>query len=289
MEIDGTTVVPRFPAATAATSAAGAILFPWPNRVRGARWRYGGEEQLLAVTEPESGNALHGLVAAEDFEVTEIGTSEVVLSTTVDGAEGYPFTLDLRVAYRLAGAGMEVAYSVQNRSARRAPVAIGAHPYLRLGDQDVSDLELVVSAARTLLLGPDNLPRDQIDVAGTPYDLRQGARVGSMPGHAVYVDSDLDPPGPRRLVRRLRGRRGQIELWTDSQMQWTQVYRCELPLLGGDGVQVTALAVEPMTAPPDALNSGEGIRWVEPGAVWEVRWGLAVGPAVPNPASGGVP
>jgi aldose 1-epimerase len=35
-----------------------------------------------------------------------------------------------------------------------------------------------------------------------------------------------------------------------------------------------ALAVEPMTAPPDALNSGQGLLWLEPEQSWEGSWGL---------------
>jgi aldose 1-epimerase len=29
-----------------------------------------------------------------------------------------------------------------------------------------------------------------------------------------------------------------------------------------------------MTAPPDALNSGQGLIWLEPGATWQGSWGL---------------
>ena len=34
------------------------------------------------------------------------------------------------------------------------------------------------------------------------------------------------------------------------------------------------MAIEPMTAPPDALNSGDGLRWLSPGDTWEARWGI---------------
>ena len=37
---------------------------------------------------------------------------------------------------------------------------------------------------------------------------------------------------------------------------------------------MTAIAVEPMTAPADALNSGLGLRWIEPGASWSGHWGI---------------
>jgi aldose 1-epimerase len=43
------------------------------------------------------------------------------------------------------------------------------------------------------------------------------------------------------------------------------------PKGAGEGL---AVAVEPMTAPPDAFNSGEGVRWLEPGEHWSVNWGV---------------
>jgi aldose 1-epimerase len=29
-----------------------------------------------------------------------------------------------------------------------------------------------------------------------------------------------------------------------------------------------------MTAPADALNSGEGLRWLAPGETWHLSWGI---------------
>ena len=40
----------------------GRVLVPWPNRVRDGRYRFDGAEHRLELTEPERGNALHGLV-----------------------------------------------------------------------------------------------------------------------------------------------------------------------------------------------------------------------------------
>ena len=36
-----------------------------------------------------------------------------------------------------------------------------------------------------------------------------------------------------------------------------------------------AVAIEPMTAPADAFNSGMGLRWLAAGEEWVVRWGIA--------------
>jgi aldose 1-epimerase len=34
------------------------------------------------------------------------------------------------------------------------------------------------------------------------------------------------------------------------------------------------VAIEPMTAPADSLNTGEGLRWLEPGEEWIAAWGI---------------
>jgi aldose 1-epimerase len=42
-------------------AGAGQLLTPWPNRVDGGRYVFGGTEYQLALTEPARGNAIHGL------------------------------------------------------------------------------------------------------------------------------------------------------------------------------------------------------------------------------------
>ena len=58
----------------------------------------------------------------------------------------------------------------------------------------------------------------------------------------------------------------ETEVWQDGDWQWLQLFITRsFPTARGP---VTAIAVEPMTAPADALNSGLGLRWIEPGATW---------------------
>ena len=40
----------------------GQLLMPWPNRIRDGRYTWDGAEQQLPLSEPDRGNALHGLV-----------------------------------------------------------------------------------------------------------------------------------------------------------------------------------------------------------------------------------
>jgi aldose 1-epimerase len=64
----------------------------------------------------------------------------------------------------------------------------------------------------------------------------------------------------------------ETEVWQDGDWEWLQLFITRsYPSAEGP---VTAIAVEPMTAPADALNSGIGLRFIEPGASWSGSWGI---------------
>jgi aldose 1-epimerase len=61
-------------------------------------------------------------------------------------------------------------------------------------------------------------------------------------------------------------------LWQDLDWGYLQVFTTDnFPRESSFG---RAIAVEPMTAPPDALNSGQGLIWLDPDAGWQGSWGL---------------
>ena len=67
----------------------------------------------------------------------------------------------------------------------------------------------------------------------------------------------------------VRSRGGGARLWFDEAFGYAQVFTLEDVTPGRHGV-----AIEPMTCPPDAFNSGEGLIVLEPGAAWTGRWGI---------------
>ena len=252
--------------------SAGVILVPWPNRVADARWTHEGSTELLEVTEPALGNALHGLLADRTSAVLSRDTSSVVLTAAIDEPPGYPFRLDTSAAYTLTARGVRVIHRIANRGSRRAPVALGAHPYLLLGDRPVGDLVFTTSARRALRLDDRHLPVGSFPVEGTAFDLRAGCRVRDMPWHAGYTDLQEHPShGFRhRLADPVTGDAGVLE--AGRAFAWLQTYVTdEFP---GTTPGELAVAIEPMTSPPDALNSGEGLRRLGPGDTWEARWGI---------------
>lgn len=270
LRVDGVDLVRGAPDGPVAAS--GAVLVPWPNRVRGARWMLGGEPQRLEPTEPGAGNALHGLVAGTRFR-TSATADAVQLTADVMHPPGYPFALEVAVSYRLTSVGVDAAIALTNRSGRPAPVAVGVHPYLRVGDAAAGDLRVQLQADRTLLLGADNLPLGEAPVAGTTYDLRLPTPVRQAPAHAAFTALSAVAG---RVAARLTdlSRSFAVELWADERFRWMQLYVPDrFPGLGPDEV---AVALEPMTAPPDALNSGIDLEWLAPAATWTLRWGIAL-------------
>ncbi|GAA2287027.1 aldose 1-epimerase family protein [Glycomyces scopariae] len=269
LRVHGRDLVEPTAAAADPPGMAGAVLAPWPNRVASARWTYDGAEQRLAVTEPEFGHANHGLLADRDFTVRHATPDTVTLAAAIDGEPGYPFRLDVAVTYRLAPDGLDAATAITNRGDRPAPAATGAHPYLRAGDAPAAALRLDADRAR--LPGRTHLPGPPFAVAGTGYDLREPVPFARLPRHLTYERAQ----GPSR--HRLTAPDGtSVELRADANHRWFQLYVD--PALATDDGPRAAIAVEPMTAPPDALNTGEGLHWLAPGETWTVEWGLRLQP-----------
>jgi len=252
----------------------GIILSPWPNRVRAGRWVLDGEPQQLDITEPARGGALHGLLQFADYEVTEQTPDAVTLAATIYPQHGWPFLLETWVRYELESDGLTVTHGARNLSTARAPYATGSHPYLKVGDAPIAELQLTVPASTYFAVDERLDPTAEVDVAGTPYDVRTPHRVGDLVFDTAFGGVEhADVANGRGDVAWLTAPDGsRTTLWQSTEWGYVQVFTTHL-MPSADG-PIDAIAIEPMTAPPDALNSGQGLVWIEPGASWEGSWGL---------------
>ncbi|MEO8095581.1 MAG: aldose 1-epimerase family protein [Pseudolysinimonas sp.] len=251
----------------------GIALAPWPNRVRDARWSLDGGTQQLDITEPDRGSALHGLLQFTDYEVLEQTPDAVTLGAFIAPQHGWPFALDTWVRYALEPDGITVTHGVRNRSAQRSPWASGTHPFVRVGDTPVEQLVLTAPAASYFEVDDRLNPTAESPVTAD-VDLRGGRVVGELSLDTAYGALEHASPangrGESAWLDAPDGARTTV--WQDLDWGYLQVFTTSLfPRSDGLG---TAVAIEPMTAPPDALNSGQGLIWVEPGATWEGCWGL---------------
>lgn len=250
----------------------GMVLAPWPNRVAGARWTYAGDVQQLDITEPSKGNASHGLLRNTAYAVLEQTADAVTLGASVYPQHGYPFILDVAVTYALTDSGLTVSFRVHNAGAQAAPFGIGSHPYLRVGEHSAAELTVIVAARTHAVVDDRAIPVTLEPVAGTHLDLAGGVRVGDLKADACLTD--LTASGGV-VEHRLSAPDGtSLVLWAEEVFGWVQVYSPDNFPGPGRPDQRVAIAVEPMTCAPDALNSGHGLLWLEPGATWSAAWGL---------------
>ncbi|MDQ0895153.1 aldose epimerase family protein [Agromyces ramosus] len=249
--------------------SAGVVLVPWPNRVDGGLWELDGRLQQLECNEPEFGNANHGLLSQTRYAVAWADADALRLEAPVEGRAGYPFRLATAVEYHAVPDGVRVRHEITNLGDRAAPIAVGAHPYLGIGDTKSRDLEIRVRAGAVLDLDERHIPRGISSVAAGS-DLRDWTPLDDVMRHGCLAALDVSDGLLRHGLRERGG--AEVELWADPEFGYAQLYITDaLPGLGAGEV---AVAIEPMTAPPNALRSGFGLTWLEPGERWSAEWGI---------------
>jgi aldose 1-epimerase len=252
----GRALVDGFEEHETSSGGRGQLLMPWPNRVRDGRYSFGGADHQLALTEPKRNNASHGLARWAAWTVQEHTHHSVSLHYRLMAQTGYPWTVDLSVVYDLSADGLTVTQTATNTSEVPAPYASGAHPYLVVGAGPVDTLELTMPAATRLLTDPERLlPTGREAVDGTPYDFRVTRPLRGVALNDSFTDLSRDSRGMASTVLRDPGSGLGVVLWVDQHHPWLLLYTA-------DDVPATArrsIAVEPMTAPPDALRSGEDL------------------------------
>jgi aldose 1-epimerase len=264
--IGGVDLTEPFPESATPPSAAGIVLAPWPNRVADGLWQLDGKPQQLDITEPARHNALHGLLRYTGYDLLEREGHSVTLGASVFPQHGYPFHLETSVRYELVDDGLSVTHLARNLSAAPAPVAFGTHPFLRIGDVPTEDLVLTVHASTRFETDARLNPTAELPVDGTEYDLRAGRPVAELQLDTAFGGL-VTVGGISATLRAPDGR--EVRLLQDEAHGYLQVFTTrDFP---GRGL---AIAIEPMTAPPNAFNSGLGLRWLEPDETWTVGWGI---------------
>ena len=255
-------------------SGRGQLLVPWPNRIRDGRYSFEGRDLQLPLSEPKLGNASHGLVRWSSWTPEEHSDSSVSLGYRLMSQPGYPWTVDLHVIYDVSAAGLTVTVTATNLGRTPAPYAVGAHPYLVAGPGPVDGWKLTLPASTRLVLDEQQIPVRRADVGDTDLDFRAGRQIGSTSLDTAFTDVDRDADGRATVSLRDPSTDLGVALWMDRRHGWLQVFT-------GDALPARAresLAVEPMTAPPDAFRSGEDLVVLAPSGAprdeHSASWGI---------------
>lgn len=247
--------------------ATGITLAPWANRIEDGIWYLDGKKQQLDITEVSRNNASHGLLRNSSYALVAEDQFSVTLEAVIFPQHGYPFLARHQVRYEIdAGLAMRVSQSFINDSAAPAPFVLGAHPYLRLGDVPPEEMALTVHAGTRLVADERLIPRSSVPVDGD-FDLGGGRSVGGLDIDVAFTDLEFDGGIARQTLSAPDGR--SVSLEQDENCAYVHVFVTDT--FPG---RSKAVAIEPMTGPANAFNSGEGLRWLEPGETFTMRWGI---------------
>jgi aldose 1-epimerase len=246
------------------------LLAPWPNRVAHSRWSWRGHPLQLPLNEPNPGTALHGLVAEREFRVADVGATQASFRLGLCPQAGYPFTLQFDATYRLTQDGLCCSLSALNTGTGDAPVALGVHPYVAVPGS-VDDLELRVPARAVLVMDRWYQTNARLSVAGSGLDYSQPRRLGTQVLDTCWGDVAQDADGRSEAYVRLPSG-DHVTIWGGPTARYWLVYTGDTLL--GDARR-RSVALEPCTAPPNALRSGVDLDILRPGQELELTWGVS--------------
>ena len=229
------------------------LLHPWANRLDGFRYRAAGRTVELASSPllhlDGKGLPIHGVpwsrLAWEVTDATQERLTARLDWTRSDLLAVFPFRHRLEMTVSLAADAMTLETVLIASHDEAVPVCFGFHPYVGLPELPRDRWRLTLPAMRMLAL----------DARGIPT----GAEVGFRGLDAPLAGLDLDDAFAvleegTSLAIAGGGRRISVEFL--AGYRYAQIFAPK----GKDCV-----ALEPMTAPTNALVSGRGLRLVEPG------------------------
>jgi aldose 1-epimerase len=267
----GLNVIEGFAGEEVPTGARGQILYPWPNRIGDAQWSFSDRIAQPTVNDAHHATAIHGLVRWRPFQVESVNQNRCVLKLLLHPTPDYPFLSEIVIAYHLGSLGLTVTTTVTNRDDVPIPFGVGFHPYLSVSTPTIEGAELLVPAQAYVDVNERQLPTGEIlPVTGNALDFTKSKSINGHDLDVTYTELIRDDSGLATVVV-TDATGGAIELSMDRNFAYVQLYT-------GDtlerGRRRTAIAVEPMTCPPDALRSGKDVIVLEPGQHWAGSWRL---------------
>jgi aldose 1-epimerase len=255
-------------------AGAGQLLAPWPNRIDNGRYSFHGADLQLALSEPARSTAIHGLTRWANWTAVRHDASAVLLRCEPHGQQGYPFSVQIDASYQVtAEHGLRVTITATNRGSHPAPYGNGWHPYLSLATPSIDECELTLPATRYLPLDERGLPAGPAKpVDGTHYDFREPRTIGGTSLDTPLTGLVTGADGRAWAHLTADGRR--VSLWVGEGYRWLQVFTGD-PL--GQDRRRKAIAIEPMTCPPNAFVTGDDLLVLQPGDEVVHSWGITFG------------
>jgi aldose 1-epimerase len=269
--IAGRAVLDGYGADEMSRSGRGQVLIPWPNRLENGSYEFAGRRHQAPIDDPAENDAIHGLVRWASWTVGRRTPESVVMEHLLHPRPGYPFSLALRIVYALSDTGLSVTTTATNCGPDPCPYGCGFHPYLTLGTERIDPLVLCAPGGTVLASNERGIPSGRSPVEGTEYDFRRPRPIGATRLDSCFTDLERGEDGLAHVQIEDPGSGDALTVWADNGYRYLMLFTGD-PL---PDVNRRSLAVEPMSCPPNAFRSGEGLIRLEPGASFTSSWGIA--------------
>ena len=241
-------------AAVRGSTAGIPLLHPWANRLAGPRYRAAGKEVSLDLSSPllhldEGGLPIHGVPWSRlSWEVAEATPDRLDARLEWRGdslLSVFPFPHRLEMTATLSPDSLTIETTLTAGAEGAVPVSFGFHPYLGLPGVPRSEWRLELPAMRRLVVDTRRIPTGIEE----PFPGENAALGGRSFDDGFALGRDV-----AELAISGRGLRVVVELV--EGYRFAQVYSPS---------DKDFVALEPMTAPANALGSGRGLAVVAPG------------------------
>ena len=251
-------------------SGRGQLLVPWPNRIQDGQYEFEGTSHQLPLTEPELGNAIHGLVRWAAWDVAEREAERVRME--------HVSTPSPATRSRSRSASSTRSRRAASRSARRRrtsaptlPVRVRGASLPHAGDGTIDSLVLRAPGAPRARSRRAGSARGSEPVEGTRVRLPRARPIGDTKLDNAFTDLERDADGRARVSLADPATGRALTLWVDEHYPYLMLFTGD-PL---PDVNRRALAVEPMTCPPNAFRTGDSVIRLAPGESAAGAWGIA--------------
>jgi aldose 1-epimerase len=242
------------------------LLYPWANRLAGLHYRAAGREVFLEAGSrvlhfDDQGLPMHGVPWGQlSWKVVEASQDSFVAQLDWDRMDllaVFPFPHHVQIAGQVVSDSLTLKTTIFADSGSPVPISFGFHPYFGIPSVPREQWRLQLPALKKLLLDARGIPTGGAQDAAA-YDSRLGDQSFDD-GLALRGDS---------ASFSLSGANYKITVEFLEGFAYAQVFAPK-------GREFIAL--EPMTAPANALVSGEGLRVLEGGGEFRASFRVAIG------------
>lgn len=201
-------------------------------------------------------NAIHGLIYDAPFTIIEQMADSDKASVQLQyeyraNDNGYPFHYDCTVTYSLEKENsLSIITAIINRDKGMIPVADGWHPYFSFGGT-IDDLLLEFQAKNRIEFDDELIPNGN----ELPYETFGSLKeIGNTELDNCFTlnFAECQP----LCVLRSKKENLQLEIYPDKTYPYLQIYTPP---------HRNSIAIENLSALPDAFNNGKGLLVLEPG------------------------